>query len=126
MSARYLVIDDLRIFKPDYFSMFKDYSYEVTYARTSEEGLKALKDGDWDCVYLDHDLGGDDTVKPCLDYVLEFRDAFYDTTFFIHTSNSYEQDSMSRQLMARNLQTMRTAAANIFDIDYDLYAKAVD
>lgn len=122
MTNRYLVIDDLRVFKADHW--FPSDS-EVWYARTSEDGLDALKNEKWAVVYLDHDLGGTDTIKPCLDYVLEFPERFRETLFFVHTSNAYEKDSMCRQLWARSVRHMGTEAKDIFDIDYDLYAKAV-
>jgi len=48
-----LVIDDLRTF-----------NFEAVYARTSEEGLYAIGFPWFNEIWLDHDLGGDDTVMP--------------------------------------------------------------
>jgi|SRR5665213_2105682 len=53
---RVLVIDDV-----------KEFAFpadtEVTYARTLDEGFWHLTDG-IDELWLDHDLGGDDTIRP--------------------------------------------------------------
>lgn len=125
MTAKFLVIDDMRTFKP---ALFKDYlegSYSVTYARSSVEGLEILReDSDWDIIHLDHDLGGADTVKPCLDYILEFNDKFKDATFYVHTGNPYEKDSIYKQLEARDLFAVKVEASEFFDNDYRLWAKA--
>ena len=48
-----LVIDDRRIL-----------SFPATYARTSARGLVQLDGRPWDEVWLDHDLGAEDTIKP--------------------------------------------------------------
>lgn len=125
MTAKFLVIDDMRTFKPSVFDSYQPGSYEVTYARTSEEGLAILReDQDWDIIHLDHDLGGVDTVKPCLDYILEFNDRFMDATFFVHTGNPYEKDSIYKQLEARDLFAVKAEASEFFDNDYSLWAKA--
>ena len=110
-----LVIDDLRIFRPDSYP-----DTEVVYARTPEDGVSRLREGNWICVYLDHDLGYAGDVKPCLDYILEFRDEFPDTLFVVHTSNAYERDSMVRQLNARNLLFASISPVFMFNVDFSL------
>ncbi len=45
-NMRKLLIDDQR-----------EYDGMTQIARTFEAGLKALKEGNWDVLYLDHDLG---------------------------------------------------------------------
>ena len=52
-----LVIDDIRTYEG------------VVHARTSAEGIKMLVDYKWDYVLLDHDLGGDDTIKPVVHWL---------------------------------------------------------
>lgn len=54
--SKILVVDDLRI--------FTDYPGEITYARTLNEGLTEILLGSWDEIFLDHDLGGDSTIRP--------------------------------------------------------------
>lgn len=55
-SMRVLVIDDMRDF---------GWGGWETYARTLEEGMEQLLDPQgWDEVWLDHDLGGDSTIRP--------------------------------------------------------------
>lgn len=45
-----LVIDDKRYFPENYLDTY-------SYARTYDDGIKALKNGKWDMLFLDHDLG---------------------------------------------------------------------
>jgi hypothetical protein len=55
-----LVVDDLKTFP------FPD-DVEVVYARTLDDGFNFLCDfpeQDWDELWLDHDLGGEDTIRP--------------------------------------------------------------
>jgi CheY-like chemotaxis protein len=54
---RILLIDDLRdlrILAPRYIG---DASYEGRTARNYNDGIRALHDGPWDLLLLDHDLG---------------------------------------------------------------------
>jgi hypothetical protein len=76
---RRLVIDDLRVF-----------AFDAVYARSSVAGVGALYDEPWDEVWLDHDLGGDDTIMPVVDtlvFAARFREPFDIGTIVIHTSN---------------------------------------
>jgi beta-phosphoglucomutase-like phosphatase (HAD superfamily) len=77
-----LVIDDVRNFK-----------FPAEYARTSAEGLAALRRDptkQWQEVWFDHDLGGDDTIYPVVHFIEEC--AFYGQPIpislcVVHTAN---------------------------------------
>lgn len=60
-----LVIDDERTFKVDPM----DGSF--IYARNSEDGIQILRTISIDELWLDHDLGGDDTIIAVVDYLCE-------------------------------------------------------
>lgn len=64
---RVLVIDDEKTF--DFPS-----DWDVTYARTLDEGTTHVIFGRWEEIWLDHDLGGDDTIRPL---VLELAQRAY-------------------------------------------------
>ncbi len=54
-----LVIDDEKIFP------FKEAGKDAVYARTIEEGRRLLGDAaELEELWLDHDLGGEDTIRP--------------------------------------------------------------
>src|SRR6185437_4986621 len=53
---RILVVDDVKTFP---FNKGDD----VTYARTLAEGLEQIESS-WGQIWLDHDLGGEDTIRP--------------------------------------------------------------
>ena len=77
-TRRILVIDDLR-------TMY----FPAEYARTSEEGL-AMLEQQWDEIWLDHDLGGDDTISPVVNRLCEM--SFLGTPvdvgcIIVHSSN---------------------------------------
>lgn len=68
---RILLIDDCR----------SEEIIQITYgsrpthvARTFDEGVAALKEGNWDLVYLDHDLAEDDPNKTGLG-IMNFLEA---------------------------------------------------
>lgn len=75
-----LVVDDLRTFP-----------FVATYARSSSEAIEILQSVDSLVeLYLDHDLGGDDTTMPVVDLLHEW--AFYGERLpigkvYVHTSN---------------------------------------
>ena len=75
-----LVVDDVRIFE-----------FDATYARTSEEGLALLESRQmWNEIWLDHDLGGDDTTVPVVDRMCELAHAGTGVRVlkvFVHSSN---------------------------------------
>ena len=86
-----LVIDDLRSFP-----------FHATYARTSAQGLVALDAVDrLDELYLDHDLGGDDTIMLCVDYLMErayFGNPLPIGRVTVHTSNPPGAETIMRSL----------------------------
>lgn len=60
-QERILVIDDIR-------------EYEgCVHAKTAREGIELLKQGPWDEVWLDHDLGGDATIRPVVEWLQNNR-----------------------------------------------------
>lgn len=79
--SKILVIDDLR-----------EFSFKAIYARTSKEALDILYQ-EWDEIWLDHDLGEEDTIKPILDFIQEksfYGDKTFDNTqFIVHSANPY-------------------------------------
>jgi hypothetical protein len=56
-----LVIDDRRVM-----------AFPAVYARTLGEGLRLIEERPWRQVWLDHDLGGDETIMPIVE-LLEQR-----------------------------------------------------
>ena len=75
-----LVIDDLREFtrKP----------LGTVYAKNVSDGLDYLSEaGIWDEIYLDHDLGDNKTIAPCVAYITSNVYKFAFTRFYIITSN---------------------------------------
>lgn len=111
---RFLVIDDLRTMRPEVLALWQP-TPEVVYARTSEEGLEQLKSGvEWTIVHFDHDLGGNDTTLPCVDYVTEHADDFQETAFYVHTSNPYGGDTIYKQLLTEELFVVLVPAWDFF------------
>lgn len=67
-----LVIDDVKSFP------FEDVGKEVLYARTLAEGFHLLDEYDQlDELWLDHDLGGEDTIRPL---VLQLAESAFNGT----------------------------------------------
>lgn len=97
-----VVIDDLRTF-----------TFDAIYARTSDAGLKLIDtytDAGIDELWLDHDLGGDDTIMPIIDELA--RRAFEERKFpvgrvYIHTSNPAGAATMVRVLSRWGYRTRR-------------------
>ncbi len=75
--TKVLVVDDIRTLKPK-------FSCDLVHARTSEEALECLRNSNWDVIFLDHDLGGDDTTIPVARYI-EASDI--NAQVFIHSQN---------------------------------------
>lgn len=71
------MVDDIRTLKPK-------FSCDLVHARTSEEALECLRNSNWDVIFLDHDLGGDDTTIPVARYI-EASDI--NAQVFIHSQN---------------------------------------
>lgn len=64
---------------------------DVIYARSSSHALQQLKqEQDWDEIWLDHDLGGDDSTMPVVDYLVEraiFEHPVAVRQIIVHTAN---------------------------------------
>lgn len=86
-----LVVDDLRVFP-----------FHAVYARTSDVAVLALDTvNQLDELWLDHDLGGEDTTMRVVDYLMER--GFYDWLLpigrvFVHTDNTPAGDTIVRCL----------------------------
>lgn len=87
-----LVVDDLRLFP---------FSHCV-YARTSLEALDILHSlRSLDSLYLDHDLGGDDTTLPVVDYLRErahYDDKLSIGRVVVHSDNPPGSETIVRSL----------------------------
>jgi hypothetical protein len=96
-SLTILVVDDERT-----YPTFED-QYRIVYVKSSANALEALRSLrkedifgrrsplDVDEIWLDWDLGGDDTAKPVVDYLDEFRDSYAGTHIRILSSNPVGQ-----------------------------------
>lgn len=88
--TRTLLIDDLRNFR-------NNPAGELLIARTSQAGLDLISQGEWSAVWLDHDLGGADTITPIIDFLAEqsfLGKPVRIQTIYIHTSNPAGATSM--------------------------------
>lgn len=103
MTSRVLVIDDLRKFKDDW-----ERHTDATYARTPSEGVARLKEGGWDIVVLDHDMGMDYNtgefldIWPVVDLLVERHEDFANLEVWIVTSNPVAGDRMANALVEYN------------------------
>ena len=104
---RRLVIDDLRVMV-----------FDAVYARTSAAAIDLLgRDGTFDEVWFDHDLGGDDTTRPVALWLLER--AFYGRAVpigrcIVHTDNAPGRDHLRAQL-GSHYETLSVDAAVYLD-----------
>lgn len=62
-----LIVDDVRVLRDG------SENEDVTYARSSADALERLATDRWDEVWLDHDLGPDDDVRPVVRWLAEHR-----------------------------------------------------
>ena len=95
---RILVVDDRRRIRAG--SQWPQPT-EVVYAKTSGEGLDFLAtDPMFDQVWLDHDLGGEDTTLPVADELVKLAVADADRPWLIvlHTQNPVGRQRLERQL----------------------------
>ena len=117
MNARVLVIDDLRSFMLDKVPVDAD----VTYARTSDEGTKALRQGiarPWDQVWFDHDLGEVridgvlelDTTRPCALWMADPENPIVARSVLVHTASSVGSPWLLSTLERRYPVTARVNA----------------
>ena len=93
MSKRILFIDDER--DPP----FTDMS-DIDVARSSAEALKKLSENEYGEIWLDHDLGGNDTIMPVIDFLAEmaFGGSPLQAGMVIHTANPAGRKSMATTL----------------------------
>lgn len=64
---RTLVVDDNRVLRHE-----DEFDDEVSYALTSAAALRELQNSvPYDVIWLDHDLGGDDTTLPVVDWLVQ-------------------------------------------------------
>jgi hypothetical protein len=102
-TRKILVVDDLRVM-----------SFPATYARTSAAALELLESRPiLDELWLDHDLGGDDTAMVVVDWLCER--AFYDDPLvvgriMVHTQNPPAGEAMVRTLARYYPRVFRTVA----------------
>ena len=78
---------------------------DVITARTSAEALeyirKSIETGEhYSEIWFDHDLGGDDTSIPVLDFLSEmaFNENPYRANMVVHTANPVGRDTIQRGL----------------------------
>ena len=121
MTRSILLIDDLRDF------LTPDIQAELTIARTSQQALDVLaQKNDWDELWLDHDLGGDDTIMVIVDYLSE--KAFFDEPVnvglvFIHTSNPVGRKQMKLTLDRYGYNTRLVDAEQFFTVEENMLPK---
>lgn len=74
-----LMVDDMRL---------PNFPEEVTLVTNSKDALEIISsDRQWDYIYLDHDLGGDDTIRPVLDFLVKNKRDFSGSIVYIISSN---------------------------------------
>jgi hypothetical protein len=107
-----LLIDDMRNFitNPD---------APVFIARTSAEALEVLiaESKEFQSIWLDHDLGCDDTINPVVDYLCE--QSFLGTPIdvevvYVHTSNPVGAYQMMSTLVRYGYEARRVPASEFF------------
>jgi hypothetical protein len=121
MTRSILLIDDLRDF------LVPDADAQITIARTSQQALDILaRQNDWDELWFDHDLGGDDTIMVIVDYLSE--KAFLDEPVnvgmvYIHTSNPVGRKQMKLTLDRYGYNTRLVDAEQFFTVEEDMLPK---
>lgn len=116
-----IVIDDLRSFKEHVVAELSDARL-IHYARTSHDALVTL--GNFhreglrvNQLWLDHDLGGDDTIMPVIAWLCmkSTEDTPLDVDLvLVHTSNPSGADAMVRSLRNYHYPTKRVLAEDYF------------
>ncbi|MEN2423712.1 cyclic-phosphate processing receiver domain-containing protein [Streptomyces rimosus] len=85
-------------------------------ARTSREGIQLLeehRDSFIDELWLDHDLGGDDSILPVVTVLEEAAfsgQPFHIGTIFVHSANPIGAETVVRALTHWNYQVRRATA----------------
>jgi hypothetical protein len=99
MPYSILIIDDERTFDPARLDIREGDL--LVHARTSFEGLRRLRQRAWDELWLDRDLGGDDTIAPVVKALLKAIAAGQPIEIgriVVHTNNSEEGRHMVEDL----------------------------
>lgn len=108
-----LLIDDLRVFR-DQFT-----PEDLDVARTSSEAIKLLDINQYDNIFWDHDLGGDDTSMTVASWLLQkgvSGDRYAVETCYIHTANPVGAINLKNTLESRflNYKCVRLDASKVF------------
>lgn len=115
---RILIIDDLRILDtPD--------GADVTYARTLADAFAALRDGRWDQVWFDHDLGKvDGKTEEAYPVAVEMEWAAAGAAdpvdvgeVFVHTDNVNGGPRLMQALRAYRPRRVRAGQVTVGRID---------
>lgn len=106
-----LLIDDLRNFVKE--------PKNLIVCRNSEAALAELRkeNSAFTSIWLDHDLGGEDTINPVVDYLCErstWNNPVDVLTIYVHTSNPVGGDQMMRSLAKYGYLAVRVNADNHF------------
>jgi hypothetical protein len=106
-----LLIDDLR--------NFVKAPKGLVVCRNSEDALAELRKEDaiFTTIWLDHDLGGEDTINPVIDYLCErsvWEDPVRVLTIYVHTSNPVGASQMMQTLAKYGYSVVRVNADNYF------------
>ncbi len=117
-GANILLIDDLRHFKPEILRSAQPDSY-LRICRSSQSAVEVLgtDDRSWDQVWLDHDLGGDDTTMAVLDYIVyryEQGDPIPVDNYIIHSSNMVGVKNIAMALASIERNCTIVDAKNFF------------
>lgn len=103
MDKKIMLVDDVRS------------APGVTIARTSSDALQLLH-GSWDELWLDHDLGGSDTVWPIIRELERRHNDGIDigvTSIIVHTANPIESIRMIVALHKLPVRLRRTTATQM-------------
>lgn len=102
-----LVVDDERTFRdmPEQRNLVSDKA-TVIYARNSKDALTILQAFEVDELWLDHDLGGDDTAMPVVDYIVQHHMPFK-CGIWVHSMNPVGADNIMRGLRGHYPQAHR-------------------
>lgn len=101
--ANVLIIDDLR---NPILSKFPDTS-NISIARTSQEAIAFFQNTTFETVFWDHDLGGDDTTRNVIQFLVE--EALADRRIkiyqnIVHSANNIGADWIVGTLQSRFLE----------------------
>lgn len=106
-----IVIDDLRTF--DMLQQAATRTRDVVYLRTSKAALAYLETSTGcDTLWLDHDLGGDDTVMPVVDWLCErayLGESYRAKRVNVHSMNPIGAASVVRSLVRYGYEAQRVS-----------------